>query len=108
MKNFFQNKINNFNIFLFFYLIIGAYLSLNVGITHDEGHSNWVWELNKKKLYNIFFNTGHDISYLETYHGFYGIGFYLASTPLESLYKNLINIDGINAEGKILLLKHPN
>ena len=107
MKNFFQNKINNFNIFLFFYLIIGAYLSLNVGITHDEGHSNWVWELNKKKLYNIFFNTAHDISYLETYHGFYGIGFYLASTPLESLYKNLINIDGINAEGKILLLKHP-
>ena len=59
MKNFFQNKINNFNIFLFFYLFIGAYLSVNVGITHDEGHSNWVWELNKKKLYNIFFNTGY-------------------------------------------------
>ena len=29
-------------------------MSLNVGITHDEPHSNWVWELNKKK-YLIFF-----------------------------------------------------
>ena len=107
MKNFLQNKLNIFYIFLFFYFIVGSYLSLSVGITHDEAHSNWVWELNKKKLLNIFFNKEYDVSYLETYHGFYGIGFYLVSTPIEILYKNLVNIKNIDFEGNILLLKHP-
>ena len=54
MKNFFQNRLNYFYIFIFFYSIIGIFLSLNVGITHDEAHSSWVWELNKKNLINIF------------------------------------------------------
>ena len=107
MKNFLQNRLNTFYIFLFFYFIVGSYLSLSVGITHDEAHSNWVWELNKKKLLNIFFNKEYDVSYLETYHGFYGIGFYLVSTPIEILYKNLVNIKNIDFEGNILLLKHP-
>ena len=107
MKNFLQNRLNNFYFFLFFYLIIGIYLSLNVGITHDEAHSNWVWELNKNNLLNIFFNKEYDVNYLETYHGFYGVGFYLISTPIEILFKNFINLEHINIDGYSLLLKHP-
>ena len=107
MKNFLQNRLNNFYFFLFFYLIIGIYLSLNVGITHDEAHSNWVWELNKNNLLNIFFNKEYDVNYLETYHGFYGVGFYLISTPIEILFKNFINLEHINIDGYTLLLKHP-
>ena len=57
--------------FLFLYFILGIYLSLNVGITHDESHNFYVWELNKKKLVNLFLNGNFDVSSLDTYHGYY-------------------------------------
>ena len=58
-------KENYYSIFLIFYFLIGIFVSMNVGITHDEPHSNWVWELNKKKLSNLFFSTNYDINYLK-------------------------------------------
>ncbi len=106
MKNFLKSKYF-FNIFIIAYLIVGTFLSLNVGITHDEIHSNWVWELNKKKILNIFFNSNYDVSDLSTYHGYYGIGFYLISAPLELFFSKFIGIIKINDEGSVLLLKHP-
>ena len=106
MNNFFQSKLF-FNTFIIIYLIIGIFLSLNLGITHDEPHSNWVWELNKKKVSNIFLNTIYDINYLDTYHGYYGIGFYLISAPFELIFSKFIGFININLEGSILLLKHP-
>jgi len=107
VKKFLQNRFNNFYIFLIIYLVVGIFLSINVGITHDEAHNYWIWELNRKNLLNIFFDEKYDVSYLETYHGFYGIGFYLISAPIELLLKNFINIKNINIDGYILLLKHP-
>lgn len=107
MKKFFDIKKNYFYLFLFIYFLIGVYLSLNVGITHDEAHSYWVWELNRNKIYNILINSNHDVSYLETYHGYYGAGFYLVSTPLEFFFTKLLNIANISQEGNNLLLKHP-
>lgn len=106
MKNILQSKYFFYS-FLIIYLIVGIFLSLNVGITHDEIHSNWVWELNKKKLSNIFFNSNYDISYLSTYHGYYGIGFYLVSTPIELIFSKITGLININYEGGVLLLKHP-
>lgn len=82
-------------------------MSLNVGITHDEPHSNWVWELNKKKISNIFFNSGFNIDDLDSYHGYYGIGPYLFSIPFDLIFSKFINKSFINSEGEILLLKHP-
>ena len=32
--------------------IIGIYLSINVGITHDEFHDYYVWEANKNLIFN--------------------------------------------------------
>ena len=90
MKKIFNIKENYFYYFIFLYSLIGVYLSLNVGITHDEGHSSWVWELNRQKFSNIFFNTNYDVSQLDTYHGFYGIGFYIFSST-----------------GRLLINKHP-
>jgi hypothetical protein len=107
VKNLIDIKKNYFYIFLLAYFLIGVYSSINVGITHDEAHSNWVWELNKKKIDNIFFNNGNDISFLDTYHGYYGVGFYFISTPIEIIFSKLFNFDNINQEGKILILKHP-
>jgi len=93
--------------FLIIFLFIGIYLSLNVGITHDEPHSNWVWELNKNKISNIFFKTNYDLDYLDTYHGYYGIGFYLISTPLEIIFSKIITYFNVSMDGGVLLLKHP-
>ena len=92
---------------LFTKFVFGIYFSLNIGITIDEPHSNWVWELNKKKISNIFLNTNHDISYLNTYHGYYGVGFYFLSSLLDTFFLNIFELNDINQEGKILLLKHP-
>ena len=78
-------------------------MSLNVGITHDEPHSNWVWELNKKKISNIFFNSGFNIDDLDSYHGYYGIGPYLFSIPFDLIFSKFINKSFINSEGEILL-----
>ena len=107
MKIYQKFQDNFFYIFLILFIIIGAVFSLKVGITHDEAHSNWVWELNKKKISNIFLNTNHDISYLNTYHGYYGIGFYFLSFLLDNFFFNIFELNNINQEGKILLLKHP-
>ena len=41
-------KSNLFYLIILFYAIIGVYLSLNVGITHDEHHNFIVGEANKK------------------------------------------------------------
>ena len=122
MKNILNIKKNYFNYFLFFFTIIGIYLSLNTGITHDEAHSSWVWELNKKKILKIFFDINYEVSSLneslgynedfnlialDSFHGFYGVGFYLASFPFEKLITFFYNFNFINEEGKQLLIKHP-
>ena len=122
MKNIFNIKKNYFNYFLFFFTIVGVYLSLNIGITHDEAHSTWIWELNKKKILKILFDINYEVISLneslgynqdfnlialDSFHGFYGIGFYLASFPFEKLITFFYNLDFINEEGKQLLTKHP-
>ena len=63
--------MNNLNLnkkffysFLFLYFILGIYLSLNVGITHDESHNFYVWELNKKKLLQSDNSTDLEINNL--------------------------------------------
>ena len=107
MKNLFQFKNIYFHLFLICYFVGITILSLNVGITHDESHSNWVWELNQKKLSNIIGTGDYDISYLNTYHGYYGVGFYFVAAPLEIIFSNLIKLKNINYEGTTLLFKHP-
>lgn len=95
-----------FYIFLFIYLIIGLCLSLNVGITHDESHNYFVWELNKDKIFNLIFGSNFNVSSLNSYHGFYGVGFYFFSETIgvltNTILKFFINFDTSN----ILLGKH--
>ena len=107
MKKIIDIKNNYFYYILILYLFAGIFLSLKVGITHDEAHSNWVWELNRDKILNIIFSKDLDVSYLDTYHGYYGAGFYFISTPLEIIFNQLINLKEINSDGAKLLAKHP-
>ncbi len=107
MKNIFNIKKNYFYYFIFFYLILGIYLSLNVGITHDEYHSFKLWELNKEKFLNVFFNQDFNVSLLESPDGFYGIGFHIFSFPIEYFTNLAFSQYNISEYGKLLIIKHP-
>ena len=74
MKKNLSFKDNYFNYFLLLYFFIGIFYSLNVGITHDEAHSNLVWELNKSKLSNIFLNTKENVELLDSILVFMELG----------------------------------
>ena len=63
--------------------------------------------IKQTKIYNIFLNSNFDISQLETYHGYYGVGFYFFSSifelPINILLDNFEFLDS----SKVLLNKHP-
>lgn len=105
MKNLILNKIF-FNSFLIIYFLIGLILSINVGITHDESHGLFVWELNKYKLSNYFFSTNYDVSELDTYHGYYGVGFYLFADTFGKLINLIPESLGLLDKSNLLLSKH--
>ena len=83
MKIFKDLKNQYFLIFLVFLFLFGIYLSMNVGITHDEFHDYYVWEANKNLIINIFFGTSYDSQYLDGGGKFYGVGFHYLSIPFE-------------------------
>ena len=61
----------------------------------------------KKKISNLFFSTNYDVSYLKTYHGYYGIGQYIVSIPIEFILSFIFNKDSITQDGSAILIKHP-
>lgn len=106
------NKDINFKTSLFYliillYAIVGVYLSLNVGITHDEYHNFVVGEANKKKILNIFFNKDFQISELEGLNTYYGSGFHLLTIPIDYILNFILDLNYISSDSKGLLLKHP-
>lgn len=105
MKNLISIKIL-FNLFIIIYFLSGLILSINVGITHDESHGLYVWELNKNKLSNYFFSTDYDVSDLDTYHSYYGIGFYIFADTFGSLINMILESFSLLDESNVLLSKH--
>ena len=100
-------KIYKTSLFLlFFYLIIGIYLSLNTGISHDEFHEQLNWEVNLHAIKN-FFITGAYQDLLEYKDRYHGIGFNLLSQPFQYLIKDsLLEYLDVNEYGSILISKH--
>ena len=99
-------KKNYFYVFIVCFTFIGALLSLNTGITHDEYHDLFVWKANQNLILNNLFNTNYDTSYLiggNLYYGsgfhyvFFLIEFFLSKIPLKSNFDELT---------ELLLLKH--
>ena len=84
--------------------IIGIYLSLHTGISHDELHDLLNWQ-SKKIILNNFFLNKEIPNFWQDPH--YGVGFHLISLPFELILDNLLNLDKISENGKILILKHP-
>ncbi len=100
-------KKNYFYYFLFLYSICGIFLSLNVGITHDEYHNFFVGESNKKKFLDIFFGTNYQSKPLEGLNLYYGSGFHLLSLPVDYILNLFFNLEYVSLDSKPILLKHP-
>ena len=73
------------SILFFLYFLIGAYLSLNTGISHDQYHEQLNWKINFEAIQSVFFNKGSYeilLNYLDKYHG---IAFHYISQPIQFL-----------------------
>ena len=107
MSQFLNLKKNYFYYFLLIYFISGIFLSLDVGITHDEYHSFFVGDTNKKHFLNTLFGLNYDYQPLSNLNLHYGSGFYFISAPIESIVNLFFNLDYVSLNSKKILVKHP-
>ena len=93
-------------ILLTIYTLIGSWLSINTGISHDEFHEQLNWEVNLQAI-NDFFNTGEYsnlINYRDKYHG---IAFQFLSQPIQIFLSNFVaKVSGASLSGAHLISKH--
>ena len=110
--NFLKKKL--FFIFLFVYLLIGSYNSINTGISFDERYEelNWNFHVNTfKELKNDLvgkkdFDKEKFNSEVKNFVG-YGIGFQLISQPIQYLIKDILKKDkNLTEFGAKLIAKH--
>ena len=96
-----------FNLFLFFYLIFGFYLSANTGITADELIEQDNWRNNLEAIKG-FFSSNNDGYYnlLEYQYRFYGIGFHYFSQIYLLLAGLIVKFEQFSEEVSKVLLNH--
>ena len=68
-------KKNFLIIFLFIYFLVGAFYSLNTGLSFDEFHEQRNWEYNVAIVNNILFNINLDPIFENYGDKYFGIGF---------------------------------
>ena len=95
-----------FDFFIICFILVGTYLCLGVGITHDEFHDYNVWLANKNIISNYLFNTNYDTSFLSGTHKFYGSGFHFFSSLIEIFSSRLPLLETYSDITRIILLKH--
>ena len=102
-------NLKNTSIFIVyaFYFIVGAYLSVTNGISHDQYHEQLNWKINFEAIKSFYYNdNGYQqlLDYKDRYHG---IGFHYFSQPIQFLTQNLIGkIDNINTEYAYYISRH--
>lgn len=92
--------------FLFFYIIVGTYLSINNGITSDEYHEQLNWDINLSAILSFFKDGTYNelLNYGDRYHG---IAFHFLSQPIQLLSKKFIsNYSNLTLYGGHLISKH--
>jgi len=75
---------------LLLYAIVGSYLSITNGISHDQLHEQLNWTTNFNAIKGLFYNNGDYeilINYLDKYHG---IGFHYFSQPIQLITHDFI------------------
>tara|TARA_E500000178_G_scaffold175633_1_gene174568 strand:+ start:341 stop:1918 length:1578 start_codon:yes stop_codon:yes gene_type:complete len=98
---------NSFNYFIIFYIILISFLSLNVGITHDEVHNLEVWKIKSKIYSNFLFNTDYEVVFPDAGMQYYGIGFHIFSYPFELFFRNILVFFDYSDDAILLISKHP-
>ena len=75
---------------LLLYAIVGSYLSITNGVSHDQFHEQQNWTTNFNAIKGLFYNNGDYeilINYLDKYHG---IGFHYFSQPIQLITHDFI------------------
>ena len=100
-------KKNFLIIFLFIYFLVGAFYSLNTGLSFDEFHEQRNWEYNVAIVNNILFNINLDPIFENYGDKYFGIGFQIISQPIQIVLSSIIlNFQTIDSVGAHLLAKH--
>ena len=90
-----------------FYFVIGAYLSVTNGISHDQYHEQLNWKINFDAIKGLLNNDNryqYLLNYKDKYHG---IGFHYFSQPIQLLTHSLIGkINHVNFEYAHYLSRH--
>ena len=95
------------SVFLAFaYLVLGIYLSINTGISHDEFHEQQNWTYNVQAVKD-FLSTGQYDSFLSFKDRYHGIGFHYISQPVQFLFSDLVGKTyQLSEYGGLLISKH--
>jgi hypothetical protein len=91
---------------LLIYTILGIYLSITTGISHDEHHEQLNWQVNIAAIKNFLATGNYDnlLNYKDRYHG---IGFHLISQPLQIfIYNYVSDLNQISDYGGFIISKH--
>lgn len=100
-------KKNFFISFLFVYFLVGAYFSLNTGLSFDEWVEQRNWEYNVALVKHILFDHELDSSFIDYGPKYYGIGFQIISQPIQILLSNaILNFQNIDSYASHILAKH--
>ena len=100
-------KKNFLIIFLFIYFLVGAFYSLNTGLSFDEFHEQRNWEYNVALVKHFILQAEMDPSYENYPDKYYGIGFQIISQPIQFFLASIIlKFQNINSYGAHLIAKH--
>ena len=100
-------KKNYFVILLFIYFLVGAFYSLNTGLTFDEYVEQRIWEYNIAIVKHILFGVELDPSFVNYPPKYYGVGFQILTQPIQFFLASIIlKFQNIDTLGAHLLAKH--
>ena len=104
----FKKKLNYlYNLFLFFYLILGFYFAINTGISTDEFIDQYNWSLSFEVIKKFIFNIGDDKFEILNYEWrFHGIGFHYVSQIYLYIIDKIINFENFNDDVSQILMNH--
>ena len=92
---------------LLLYTIVGSYLSMINGISHDQFHEQQNWTINFNAIKGLIYNNGdYEIlmNFLDKYHG---IGFHYFSQPIQLLTHDFIEkLYEVNDQTAYYLSRH--
>ena len=96
-----------FNLFLFFYLIFGFYLSANTGISIDESVDQHIWKLNVEAIKHFFgYSEKGYLNLLEFQDRFHGAGFHYISYIYVLIASIFVEFEKFSEDTTKILLSH--